>query len=164
MSPYNISVDVFLMLLLKNEKFSNYIINNCQEIEADIRSYRQDPNCSCKHKISKYFEKNKDIVHVSLQNWLNENKQTLSDLTGLEEDLSELDKRNILKPSLPKKEWNKYKDVIGEVIEILPDPEEYKKVISIAREKWFYNGLNILETIKLDNSGIESTVWLLLFY
>jgi len=157
----SITVESFLALLLKNEKFSDYIINNYREIEADIRNYRQDPNCSCKHKISKYFEANKDKFLKSLQLWINDTK---ADITSFITDTTE-SHRNILKTTLPSSEWTKYKDVIGEIVEISPDPSEYKRIISIAREEWLYNGINILETIKLDpQTQKESVVWLLLFY
>lgn len=159
-----LNVDSFLALLIKNEKFSEYVINNYSDIEADIRSYRLDPNCTCKHKIVKYFESNKDLITNSLQTWISDTKTDLKSFLP-NEDNDDSKHRNVLKPSLPASEWSKYKDVIGEIVEIRPDPNEYKRIISTAREEWLYNGINILETIKFDpQTKQESVVWLLLFY
>lgn len=152
---------VFQEILIKNEKFSEYIINNYPILEADIRSYRSNPNCSCRQKITKYFNENEEAISQSIRLWAVE---TLTDLRTIitSPDISHL---NVLKPTLPSHEWSKYKDVIGEIVEIPPDPNEYKKIISVARSEWLYNGINILETVKFDpETKKESVVWLLLFY
>lgn len=150
----------FLALLRKNDKFSEYAINNYPEIEADVRSYKRDPNCSCRHKLGKFFEVNKDKILVSMKEWIDDTLQSFIDDFPLEDT-----QRNILKTTLPPEEQVKFKDVIGDIVEITPDPNEYKRIISIAREQWLYNGINILETVKFDpQTKQESVVWLLLFY
>src|SRR4051812_43549120 len=101
----NISSDSFLMVLLKYATFSEYIINNYKEIEADIRSYRQDPNCSCKHRISKYFDKNRDSIYVKIDSWLTESKMDLKTFLGIESENSSYH-RNLLKPTLLPTEWH----------------------------------------------------------
>lgn len=157
----NVTSSSFLSLIRKHVKFSDYIIVNYPEIEADIRSYRTDPNCSCKHKIAKFFDANKDKLIANIQTWSNDNQTELKN-TVTE---STFNHRNVLKPTLPSSEWGKYKDVIGEIVEIAPDPNEYKRIIGIAREEWLYNGINILETVKFDpQTKQEAVVWLLLFY
>jgi hypothetical protein len=153
-----ITADLFKTLILKSNNFVDYIINNYPELEADIKSYRLDVNCSCRHKITKFFEFNIRSMTTHITKWLSENPTV-----GLIS--TELSHRNVLKTSLPVSEQDKYKDVIGDIVEIAPDPMEYKKIIAIAREEWLYNGINILETVKLDpQTKKESVVWLLLFY
>jgi len=155
----DITSDTFLLLLRKNQKFSDYVINNYPVLEADVRSYREDPNCSCKNKIAKFFDSNKDSVTTRIQFWANETG------TSLNAQVRNPNHRNVLKPTLPFAEQSLYKDVIGEIVEISPDPNEFKRIISIAREEWLYNGINTLETIKFDpQTKKESVVWLLLFY
>lgn len=153
----------FLALLRKNDKFSEYAINNYPEIEANVRSYKRDPNCSCKHSLAKFFEANKDKILASMQQWIND---TRTDLQSFFVEFPPEDtQRNVLKTTLPPAEQVKFKDVIGDIVEILPDPNEYKRIISIAREQWLYNGINILETVKFDpQTKQETVVWLLLFY
>jgi hypothetical protein len=160
----NITVANFMRLLLKDVVFSEYIINNYNEIEADIRSYRLDATCSCRHKIEKYFELNKDKFLSSINEWERRYPDSLkSELENVEFDSEDIKK--VLKPTLPPSEWSKYKDVIGDIVEIAPDPNEYKRIISVARQEWLYNGINILETVKFDpQTKKESVVWLLLFY
>ncbi len=149
----------FQLLLIKNSKFSEYVINNYPELEANVRSYRQDPNCSCRHKIAKYFEDNREAISQKILSWVKETGATIEGLTRNPEHL------NVLKPTLSSLEQTQYKDVIGEIVEIPPDPTEYKRIISIARAEWLYNGINILETVKFDpQTKKESVVWLLLFY
>jgi hypothetical protein len=71
----------------------------------------------------------------------------------------------VLKATLPQSEWKNFRDVIGEVVEIEPNPDKYKQLMATAREKWFYNGLNVLETIKTNpKDGSERIVWLIFFY
>lgn len=152
---------IFQEILTKNEKFSEYIINKYPILEADIRSYRLNPNCSCRTKITNYFNENQKDICESIRLWAVE---TFTDLGSfiVSPDLNHL---NVLKTNLPSLEWIKYKDMIGEIVEILPDPNEYKKIISVARSEWLYNGINILETVKFDpETKKESVVWLLLFY
>jgi predicted regulator of amino acid metabolism with ACT domain len=152
------TVENFQEILIKNQKFSEHVINTYPDIEADVRSYRLDPNCSCRHKIAKYFNENRDKIIATLLEWIESTKIVLS----LDDDEKA---RGVLKPTLPTSEWSKYKDVIGEIVEIAPDPNEYKRIISIARAEWLYNGINILETVKFDpQTKQESVVWLLLFY
>lgn len=159
-----ITSESFLALLIKNQKYAEYAINTYSVLEADIRSYRLDPNCTCKHKLIKYFDNNKDTVIKDFKLWISNEKVNIeSILPNPSNDMQS--HRNILKPTLPASEWTKYKDVIGEIVEIVPDPNEYKRIISIAREEWLYNGINILETVKFDpQTKQESVVWLLLFY
>jgi hypothetical protein len=160
----SLTCESFLALILKNEKYSEYAIKKYDVIEADIRSYRQDPNCTCKHKLIRFFECHQDDITEDLKLWVGSEKVNIE--SSLSEDSKDTNKhRNVLKPSLPASEWSKYKDVIGEIVEIRPDPNEYKRIISIAREEWLYNGINILETVKFDQqTKQESVVWLLLFY
>jgi hypothetical protein len=73
--------------------------------------------------------------------------------------------RMVLKGTLPKSEWAKYEDVIGDIVELEPTPDKYNELMSYAREHWFYNGLNVLETVKADpETHVEKIVWLVLFY
>jgi hypothetical protein len=160
----SLTVENFLALLIKNEKYSEYAINTYPVLEADIRSYRLDPNCTCKHKLIRYFESNKDTINADFKLWIGSEKVNIeSILPDPSNDAS--NHRNVLKTSLSASEQSKYKDVIGEIVEIRPDPNEYKRIISVAREEWLYNGINILETVKFDSqTKQESVVWLLLFY
>lgn len=155
-----ITAEVFQQMLVHNEKFAEYIIRSYPDLEADIRSYRSNTNCSCRQKIATYFSEHETKISRSIQLW--------AEQTGIPPIISEvknLDHLNVIKTTLPAQEWVKYKDVIGEIVEILPDPTEYKRIISIARSEWLYNGINILETVKLDSeTKKESVVWLLLFY
>jgi hypothetical protein len=80
-------------------------------------------------------------------------------------DTSNNTSRMVLKSSLPKSEWSKYEDVIGDVVEIEPNPDKYNELMSYAREHWFYNGLSVLETIKADQeTSVDRVVWLVFFY
>ena len=155
-----ITPDRFLSLLTKSQEFSEHVINNYPEIAADVRSFREDPDCSCKHIIAKFFNNNEEKIMKNAEAW-----SGFSKLSSYLKSPKDNSYRNVLKSTLSVEEQANYTDVIGEIIEIAPDPNEYKRIISIARENWLYNGINILETVKFDpQTKKESVVWLLLFY
>ena len=158
------SVHHFLEGITKDKKFSDFVINKRKEIEADVRSFRADPNCSCKNRLKKFYESNKSLCDLDMDLYSENNGINFNDFVKIEQEINN-NYKNLLKTNLPPNEWHKYKDVIGEIVEISPDPNEYKRIMTIAREEWLYNGLNILETVKLDpQTSEEKVVWLLLFY
>lgn len=165
------NIQTILHLIETNEQFAHTLGARNSKIEADIISFRLNPNCSCKSKIIKYLEDNKEEQEFVLQWIQNSQKASMQQPQVDTQKLESINKmmneraRMVLKPTLPQPEWSKYKDVVGEVVEIDPNPDKYKEMMTIAREKWFYNGLNVTETLKTDpTTGNEKVVWLVFFY
>jgi hypothetical protein len=157
-----------LNYISSDEVFSKKLVEKYSALEADVTSFRLNPNCSCKSRIRKFLTDNKDTLEF-FDNWVKENNIKLPEIKppGPSPEMikqQEEKKRTVLKTSLPQQEWKNYKDVIGEVVEIEPDPNKYKQLITIAREKWLYNGLNVIETAKKDSEGNDKIVWLVFFH
>lgn len=138
-------------LIRSNVDWKNYLGSKYSQILADVESFYSNPNCSCKQRLRQWGEKNYDI-------FIKEYHYKKEDF-GLPELTPDLEVKavNELKPQ-PRK------SVIGEVIEIPPDPEEYKQLIKDSqKERWIYRGLSVLETHKKVD-GKEEPVWLVFFY
>lgn len=172
-----------LDLLLSNDTFAKQFTERIPQLESDVISFKLNPSCSCKSKIVRHLEQNVSDTEWA-QIWIQTNilpstlpiievktgdnivKTTMPQLPPEELKKLKLERQRMaLKATLPQTEWKNFKDVIGEVVEIEPNPNKYKQLMTVAREKWFYNGLNVIETVKTDpKTGAESIVWLVLFY
>jgi hypothetical protein len=62
-----------MYLLLTVEQVRDAFINHFSEIAADITSYKSNPGCSCRHKVEKYLEQNKDEAYELLLSIFNSN-------------------------------------------------------------------------------------------
>jgi hypothetical protein len=162
----DIDIQHVLYLLKTDEEFSKNLYKRNPQLESDIISFRLNPECDCKSNIVKYLENCDLKEHEFINQWIKElpSRHERMQQDTLNSLMSER-ARMALKHTLPQLEWKNYKDVIGEVVEIEPNPDKYKEMMSIAREKWFYNGLNVTETLKTDpTTGNEKVVWLVFFY
>ena len=158
-----------LNLITINDDFFKFLLKRNPTIEKDLISFKLNPGCVCKANIQKHLDEN--IAEQSIiENWIslnvNDESTPIFNMTRNTMNQLKLDKiRMVLKPSLPQSEWKNFKDVIGETVEIEPNPDKYKELMAIAREKWFYNGLNVLETIKTNTEdGSDKIIWLVFFY
>jgi hypothetical protein len=156
-------------LLTNSDEFFNAFLKRNPSIESHLVGFKLNPNCTCKSDIQKYLDENVS-VRKFVDEWSGDNAganvSSIFNLSSSDVKRLKSDKiRMVLKPTLPQSEWKNFKDVIGEVIEIEPNPDKYKHLMAIAREKWFYNGLTVLETIKNNpEDNTESIVWLVFFY
>jgi hypothetical protein len=177
------NIQKILDLILSNDSFAKELSERNPKIDADIISFKLNPNCTCKSKIVRHLEENSSEIEFSNQ-WISShmfsNNTTPIEITSgtpikvsfpselskeEQERLKKEKQRMVLKSALPQSEWKNFKDVIGEVVEIAPNPNKYKELLTVAREKWFYNGLNVIETVKTNPStGEENIVWLVFFY
>jgi hypothetical protein len=62
-----------MYLLLAVEQIRDAFIKNFSEIAADIVSYKSNPGCSCRHKVEKFIEQNKDAAYELLLSIFNSN-------------------------------------------------------------------------------------------
>lgn len=157
MPLYNI-----MRALSTSEEFAKVIQDRIPDLLADIISYRLNPNCTCKQKIYTHFESN-ESDRAFAEDWI---IKYLSDpLLEVSIPKNDITPRMVLKTSLPSTEWGNYKDMVGEYVEIEANPDKYKELMATARDKWLYNGLSVLETVKTDpETKTEKFVWIVFFY
>ena len=157
-----------LDLITSTDNFAEELRARNPRIDADITSFKLNPNCSCKNKVIRDLDENPLELEFAKE-W-----EYLHSVTPevtpevVDENAIRLKKekhRMVLKPSLPQSEWKNFKDVIGETVEIEPNPDKYKELMVVAREKWFYNGLHVIETMKTNTSDeSQKIVWVVFFY
>jgi len=129
----------YLMKTMREQpNFAKKLSDECAEITADIASYVENSNCSCKLRIEKYINKNKDVVNEIFAKFLSENPEFV--------------------PEKP------IEDISGTVIEIEADPIKYKKlIIHLKENNQTYKGLTVMDAVKNTDDG-EKVVWLIFFY
>lgn len=141
------------------------LIQRNPSIESDLASFKLNPGCECKSNIQLYLDNNK-AEREFIDDWLKSKPEQIFNKSS--DEINRLKSevyRMSLKPSLPQSEWKNFKDVIGETVEIDPNPDKYKELMAIAREKWFYNGLTVLETLKTNHEdGSDKIIWVVFFY
>lgn len=144
-----------------------WIQKNSVKVEEIFQKFKNDENFEedipikeIKEEAQKQLEKEvkKEIKNTSLEKTKNEGKvkaqgttKHVSDINTIDEEIDQSNPRFGMK-------------VAGQVIEIEPDPENYKSLIKTSqKEMWIYKGLSMMETYKMEG-GEEKTVWLVFFY
>jgi hypothetical protein len=148
--------------IFTQEELAKQLQERVPNLTADIISYRLNPNCTCKQKISNHILNNAEDRKF-LIDWISSFLNSAS--VEIVDKKTDITPRMVLKTSLPPSEWGKYKDMIGQHVEIDANPDKYKELMAIAREKWLYNGLSVLETVKTDSeTKTEKFIWIVFFY
>jgi hypothetical protein len=126
---------IALELLKTHEGFRSDIIKIGDPIINEINSYLQNPNCSCKNTIGKFFVTNRSIITSIINNWV------IIDKT--------IDIETIIQA-------NKANDVTGRVFIIEPTESAYKEFLNNAKlQKYQYRGFQIVP---------KDDKWCLVFY
>jgi hypothetical protein len=171
-----VETNIILGLIRHNKDFRKGFMQKARDIYADIISFIANPNCTCRKRIVKYVEENKENVNE----YYEEFKQTVKgeDFEKLIELIKQSEKKNTKEVVIEKKDLpdnlkksltepvnrTRRTDVRGEVVEISLNPFDYKDVIETGKkENWYYRGLTVVETIRVENE-IEKPVWLIFFY
>ena len=159
-----VETNIILGLIRNDKEFRKGFMQKAKDIYADVISFIANPNCTCKKRVVAYIEENKDAIDSYYQEYSNsiEPEQLSKTLELIAEDSKQ--KNNTKEATKVPNNKQRLNDVRGEVVEIEPNPFEYKEVIETAKkEKWFYRGLSVTETIKVENE-VEKPVWLIFFY
>lgn len=144
-----------------------WIQKNSVKVEEIFQKFKKDENFGedipikeLKEESQKQLEKEvkKEIRDTSLEKTKNEGKikaegtiKHVSEINNNSEEVIQDNSRFGMK-------------VAGQVVEIEPDPENYKSLIKTSqKEMWIYKGLSMMETYKMEG-GEEKTVWLVFFY
>ena len=158
-----VETNIILGLISHDKDFRKGFMQKARDIYADIISFIANPNCTCRKRVVSFIEENKESINTFYEDFIKDKSdEEINNIIKSIDKPKEVKKESpsIDKPN-PKKEKN---DVRGEVIEIEPNPFEYKEVIQTAiKEDWVYKGINIVETIKVENE-VEKPVWLIFFY
>jgi hypothetical protein len=144
-------IEAIIQNIRQNKEFRRSFIKIANEIVDKIYSLVENENCTCVKVVREWItnEKNKTAIDSLLEEY-----KTLMELTTQQPSIPNLSE---LIPNAP----NVSKSVIGDVFEIEPFPNEYKKLIKTSiSEKWLYRGINIVQTTNKDGKN----VWLVLFY
>lgn len=173
-----------LTMIREIPDFRKQFISKAREIYSDIISFVANPKCTCRRRISKFIEQNKTAIENFYTEFKNNCDVSIKQqIKNIEEPNTNNDEKtqniaksreNILKErremrekrerNIPSNHSFNINSVVGEVIEIEPDPMNYKEVLGTAKtEKWFYNGISVLETFK-EEEDEEKPIWLLFFY
>jgi len=140
-------IDDILKTITDDIRFAKILREKYPEIAPQVLTYSLNPDCSCKKKVKSFIENHYDeICQLHL---------TFAPTTAYtaNEDTVEA-------------ETEGPKNLIGEVIEIGPDPSEYSQMIEYINTKnWTYNGVSMMETEKTDPDTNEvKIIWLAFFY
>jgi len=123
-------------LILKEESFRSEFLNIAQPIYADVISFSQNPNCSCKTKVGKFIGANLPIVISLVNSWDQRNPGAI-DLEKIEKD------RESIVPT------QKVYSINGNI-------ESYELLLKdFVEKKVSYRGLNII---------VEGEKWLICLY
>lgn len=179
-----VETNIILGLIRHDKDFRKGFMQKARDIYADIISFIANPNCTCRKRVVAYIEENKESVNTFFEEYkarasssdfnkllelINNEEQKTNTIEVKKEDLPknipESLKKAINEPPIKHNDKSVTRnDVRGEVIEIEPNPFEYKDVIETAKkENWFYTGLSVLETIRVENE-VEKPVWLIFFF
>jgi predicted transcriptional regulator len=121
------------------------------EIYADIISFIQNPNCSCRTKIINYVNDNQQKFKDLILDWLS---TTEFDSLAQNKIIKVLNKVNLeidsyetsLRYKGEPKEEAIGSSMIGKVVKINNNPGSYHQFINhLHLNRFYYNGLNILE-------------------
>jgi hypothetical protein len=80
-SPY--FSKVFLDLIQDDAKFKDDFQASFPELYADIDSYKNNPNCSCRNKIETFVTNNRDRSFIFIEGWLAANKHLNLDFNDI---------------------------------------------------------------------------------
>ena len=64
---------VFLEEITKNAKFKTEFQAFATEIYADIESYSKNPNCSCRAKVEKFVNDNREKCYIFIKKFIEQN-------------------------------------------------------------------------------------------
>ena len=140
-------IDDILKTITDDDEFANIIREKYPEIAPEVLTYSLNPSCSCKKKVKSFIESNYDKISSFHATYLLSRTDTENE-NEIESEAEE--KRNL----------------VGEVIELGPDPSEYSQMIEyITTKSWTYNGVSMMETEKTDPDTNENKIiWLAFFY
>jgi len=132
-----ISEDAKKEILKSFEKYS--------EIYADIVSSIDNPNCSCRSKISDFFITNFQNIAIIFDNILKKYPQEDSFYNQIN-----LNIQNILKQLSEKYRKQEDLSLVGKIIEFSTKEDYFHIMNNIISRGQYYNGLQIIENNKIN--------------
>jgi hypothetical protein len=150
-------IDTILKELVENIEFVGLFRDKFTAIGPEVVTYSLNPNCICKIEVKKFLEKHRDEVSEFYQQYVLRSPDTKN------ETAIAADQRGTHTTTATKEGP---RSLIGDVIEIGPDPTAYSEMIKhINTEGWKYNGITMMETEKTEPStGVTEIIWLAFFY
>ncbi len=156
-----LNVPVFLDTLRKNDKYREEFTAIAEEVKADIVSFQSNPNCGCRRKIHEFVNKNRETETVKgfLTKWKPEVPNLFVESTA-EQQVTSTPNGNTTVGATAGAPPN-MKPMMGHVVEIPSNPDEYKNLMDHARkDRWMYRGLSVMEKVNADGQK----VWNVFFY
>jgi hypothetical protein len=176
-----LNLPVALETIRSNDKYREEFTVIAQDVRADIVSFKENPNCGCRRKITEFITNNKETepLKAFLETW----KPQIPKLFISEEEFAaqqaamkeaqekarknfeEQRKLNPQAPPVPPVGPDGKpihpKNMVGHVVEIPASPGEYKTLIEHAqKERWIYRGLSLKDAKATDGSA----VWQVFFF
>lgn len=125
-----------MKLIREEESFKEEFLKIAQPIYADVISFVQNPNCTCKNRVGKFIGENRALVIGLINVWDQQNPNKIN-IDKVEEE-------------------NKIENVQGKVFIIPRNPESFENFMKDSKEKKYsYKGFTVAD------NGNE---WSIFFY
>ena len=147
-------IDKILEALVADNNFAEKFRHKFDEIGPEVVTYSLNPDCDCKKDVRSFIGTHYNEILDFYTTYTSCRKNTSDEDTAREKTTGTL--------SADKGP----RSLIGDVIEIAPDPSAYSDMIKhINTEGWVYNSISMMETEKTDiSTGQIQSVWLAFFY
>jgi hypothetical protein len=120
----NYGVQLTLELIQTSKPFYDAYIKEYPDNTANALSYSKNPNCSCRNKLTKHYNENKDKVDQFVQSFLDKMPDQIN--------LQEFTSRHQTKP------------VSGRIVKIDKTDQAYGELVNqIHREQWTFRHMSI---------------------
>jgi lambda repressor-like predicted transcriptional regulator len=117
-------VQLTLELIQTSKSFYEVYIKEYPDNTANALSYSKNPNCSCRNKLTKHYNENKQKVDSFVANFLGTSPNAIN--------LAEFEQRHKTKP------------VSGRIVRIEKTDEAYGKLVStIQNEGWTFRQMSV---------------------
>lgn len=153
-------VAIFLVLLKTyKENFYKSFENEIYSIYADIISFINNPQCSCRVKIAAYVESNYFEIYRLVEDWFKnyndhndkDNHKILLEFFDRLQEKNDKNKKFEQFQGEPSEAIGNY--MLGKVVTISDTPEEFNKLIIYLKENDYY--YNHMSVVKDDNNQIK---------
>jgi hypothetical protein len=120
----NYGVQLVLELIQKSKSFYEVYIKEYPDNTANALSFSKNPNCSCRGKLTKHYNENKDAVDKFVESFLSTSESEIN--------LQEFVARHKTKP------------VSGRIVKIDKTDQAYGELVNqIHKEQWTFRHMSI---------------------